>query len=93
MKLKKVLSVMLATAMVFGLTACGGNDGASSGSGAADSGAAESGTDAGDAGDAAAEETPAASSGDKLVVWTLSKDLEQFAEYYKERPGTEWEPW
>lgn len=89
MKLKKVLSVMLATAMVFGLTACGGNDGASSGSGAADSGAAESGTDAGDAGDAAAEETPAASSGDKLVVWTLSKDLEQFAEYYKEKTGNE----
>lgn len=89
MKLKKVLSVMLATAMVFGLTACGGNDGASSGSGASDSGAAESGTDAGDAGDAAAEETPAASSGDKLVVWTLSKDLEQFAEYYKEKTGNE----
>ena len=89
MKLKKVLSVMLATAMVFGLTACGGTGGASSGSGAADSGAAESGTDAGDAGDAAAEETSAASSGDKLVVWTLSKDLEQFAEYYKEKTGNE----
>lgn len=93
MKLKKVLSVMLATAMVFSLTACGGNDGASSGSGAADSGAAESGTDAGDAGDAAAEETSAASSGDKLVVWTLAADLEQFAEYYKEKQATRWRQW
>lgn len=90
MKLKKVLSVMLATAMVFGLTACGGSDGASSGSGAsADSGAAESGTDAGDAGDTQAESETSTSSGDKLVVWTLAQDLEQFAEYYKEKTGNE----
>ena len=91
MKLKKVLSVMLATAMVFSMTACGGGDSASSGDGAAsDSGVAESGAaDAGDAGDtSAADETPA-SSGDKLVVWTLAKDLEQFAEYYKEKTGTD----
>lgn len=88
MKLKKLISLMLAGAMVLSMTACGGSDGASSDSGAAaDSGTASA--DAGDAGDAgAADETPA-SSGDKLVVWTLAKDLEQFAEYYKEKTGTE----
>lgn len=89
MKVKKVLSVMLATAMVFSMTACGGGDNASTGGDAAvDSGTAadagtQSGTDAG-----GAEEAPA-SSGDKLVVWTLAKDLEQFADYYKEKTGNE----
>lgn len=89
MKLKKVLSVVLTTAMVFSLTACGGSDGASSGgSTSGDSGAAESGTDAGTASDAgAAQEADggSAASGDKLVVWTLAKDLEQFADHYMEQ--------
>ena len=84
MKLKKLISLMLAGAMVLSVTACGGSDGASSDNGAAaDSGTASA--DAGEAGDAgAADETPA-SSGDRLVVWTLAKDLEQFAEYYEDR--------
>ncbi len=32
-----------------------------------------------------------ASSGEKLVIWTLSADLEQFAEQYEEKTGTECE--
>lgn len=94
MKLKKVLSVMLATAMVFGMTACGGGDNSGSGSAAssgtsADSGAEQSGTDAADAGDAAETGDTTVSSGDKLVVWTLAKDLEDFAAHYKEKTGNE----
>lgn len=84
MKLKKVLSVMLAAAMVFSMTACGGSDSASSGSNTSTDGAEASG-DAAEAGDSG--ET--VSSGDKLVVWTLAADLEQFADYYKEKTGNE----
>ena len=44
MKMKKLLSLALATAMALSLVACGGNSGSSAGSvGAASSGAASSG--------------------------------------------------
>ena len=93
MKLKKLMAIMLAGTMVFGLTACGGGSsagstGSDSGSGSATSGAAaeDDGAAAGD--DGAAADT-ASSSGEKLVVWTLAADLEQFAEYYKEKTGND----
>ena len=93
MKLKKLMAVMLTGSMVFGLTACGGGSsagstGSDSGSGSASSDAAaeDDGAAAGD--DGAAADT-ASSSGEKLVVWTLAADLEQFAEYYKEKTGND----
>lgn len=73
---------MLAGAMVLGMTACGGTDNAGQGStSGGDGAAAESGTEAGDT---KAADTQAAG-GDKLVIWTLAKDLEQFADHYKEQ--------
>ena len=82
MILKKLMAIMLAGTMVFGLTACGG--GSSAGSTGSDSGSASSGAAAEDDGAAAGDDGAAAdtasSSGEKLVVWTLAADLEQFAE-------------
>lgn len=77
MKLKKLIAAMLAGTMVFTMTACGG------GSTSTESSSADTGNDA-----AAVEETAEgaeAQAGDgKLVVWTLTKDLETFAEKYME---------
>lgn len=82
MKRKKLMSVMLAGAMVLGMTACGGTDNAGQGStSGGDGAAAESGTEAGDTKTADTQ----AAGGDKLVIWTLAKDLEQFADHYKEQ--------
>lgn len=85
MKLKKLMAIMLAGTMVFGLTACGGGSDSNSGSSSSDGGNAS--TEAGDDGaadDGAAGDT-AAAGGEKLVVWTLAKDLETFAEHYMEQ--------
>lgn len=94
MKWKKLMAVMLTGAMVFSATACGGDGGsASTGNSSAstdDGGAAtDSGSTADDTADNAADDTQAADSAqptgsDKLVVWTLSKDLETFGEHYME---------
>ena len=82
MKLKKLMAIMLAGTMVFGLTACGGGSGSgsSAGSGSASSEAGDDGA----ADDGAAGDT-ASAGGEKLVVWTLAKDLETFAEHYMEQ--------
>lgn len=86
MKLKKLISLMLAGTMVFGLTACGGDGAASSSNTSSNTdAAAESAADSGDTQEAG--DTQAAG-GEKLVVWTLAKDLEQFAGHYMEsHPG------
>ncbi len=89
MKLRKLMAIMLAGTMVFGLTACGGSgSGSSSGSNSnADSGSASSEAAAGDEGasdDESASGDTASAAGEKLVVWTLAKDLETFAEHYME---------
>ncbi|MDE6389468.1 MAG: extracellular solute-binding protein [Lachnospiraceae bacterium] len=82
MKLKKLISLMLAGTMVFGLTACGGDGAASSSNTSSNTdAAAESSADSGDTQEAG--DTQAAG-GEKLVVWTLAKDLEQFAGHYME---------
>ncbi len=82
MKLKKIISLMLAGTMVFGLTACGGDGAASSSNTSSNTdAAAESAADSGDTQEAG--DTQAAG-GEKLVVWTLAKDLEQFAGHYME---------
>ncbi|MCR4961503.1 MAG: extracellular solute-binding protein [Lachnospiraceae bacterium] len=74
MKLKKLLAVTLATVMVAGLAACGGQE---NGSG--------SNSDAGTKTEQSSAKTDA--KGDKLVVWTLAADLQQFAERYTEKTG------
>ncbi|MBO5146324.1 MAG: carbohydrate ABC transporter substrate-binding protein [Lachnospiraceae bacterium] len=79
MKLKKLISIMLAGTMVIGLTACGG--GADSSSSSSTSSSSSSGTTE----NASAESGDTQAAGDqKLVVWTLAKDLETFAEKYME---------
>lgn len=82
MKLKKLMAIMLAGTMVFGLTACGGGSGSGSSAGSG-SASTEAGDD-GAADDGAAGDT-ASAGGEKLVVWTLAKDLETFAEHYMEQ--------
>lgn len=82
MKLKKLMAIMLAGTMVFGLTACGGGSGSGSSTGSG-SASTEAGDD-GAADDGAAGDT-ASAGGEKLVVWTLAKDLETFAEHYMEQ--------
>lgn len=85
MKLKKLMAIMLTGIMVLGLTACGGD--AASGS-ATSTGSSSAGEEAGN--DGASGDAAAAASGEKLVIWTLAKDLETFADHYKEQnPGVE----
>ena len=82
MKLKKLISLMLAGTMVFGLTACGGDGAASSSNTSSNTdAAAESSADSGDTQEAGDTQV---AGGEKLVVWTLAKDLEQFAGHYME---------
>ena len=78
MKLKKVVSALLVGTMVFGLTACG----ESAATPAADT-AAE--TTAEDASVKDSAVTGNADASEKLVIWTLAKDLESFAERYAEQ--------
>lgn len=77
MKLKKLISAMLVGTMVLSLTACGGDK-------AADSTAAKTETDSDAAESEGAAENTAAAGDEKLVVWTLAVDLEQFADKYIE---------
>ncbi len=72
MKLKKLISAMLVGTMVLSMTACG-------------SGSTNSSTAGGtEATEEAGAETETADGAEKLVVWTLTKDLETFAEHYME---------
>lgn len=70
MKLKKIISAMMVGAMLLSLTACGGTNDSSESSASTDDKGGK--TDSGSKGDG------------KLVVWTLTKDLETYAEKYKE---------
>lgn len=85
MKLKKLTALFLTAAMTLSLMACG-----NSSQGTAESSKADTKTEEGSS-DAATGET--ASTGDqKLVIWTLAADLEQFADKFKEaNPGVETE--
>lgn len=77
MKLKKLTALFLTAAMTFSLMACGN----SSQGTAESSSTAETKTEEGSS-DAAEETT---GTGDqKLVIWTLAADLEQFADRFKE---------
>lgn len=77
MKLRKLISLVLVGAMTLTLGACGNSNTAadSTGSSAAENTAA-GGTQAADT-----------KTGDKLVIWTLSNDLKDFADRYTEQTG------
>ena len=84
MKIKKLLSVLLAGAMTLGLVACGGTDNGST--------ASTTGSTSGESAEVSTEDGATATGlDDKLVIWTLAQDLEQFAERYKEQTGVETE--
>lgn len=76
MKLKKLISTILVGTMVLTMTACG--------SGSSDSTASDSANSDAAGTEAAAEEVVAAEGQEKIVVWTLAADLEQFADKYME---------
>lgn len=83
MKRKKLMSVLLAGAMVLGLAACGGNGQSAGTSASSEPSSSESVTQTEEqTGEAAGTQ---AAGGNKLVVWTLAKDLETFADYYMEK--------
>ncbi len=78
MKFKKFLAVALTAAMALSMAACGSTG---------DSGSAST-SDSTAAGDTATSDSSSGGD-DKIVVWTLAKDLEQFADHYKEKTGKE----
>lgn len=81
MKLKKLAALCMAGAMTLSLAACGNGNGQT-----ADQAGSQS-----SAGSAAGSEKTDTADGEKLVIWTLAADLEQFAEKYKEETGVECE--
>lgn len=81
--MKKWIAGLLSVAMVFSLSACGGND---SGSTGGNSGGSSAGSSAASAGGGSSTD---GGSDEKIVVWTLANDLKQFAERYKEETGRE----
>lgn len=75
---KKIVSLLLAGALATSLLACGGSSESTESAGSSDSKTTE-----------AADSTEAAKAdGEKLVVWTLAVDLEDFAAKYTEETGT-----
>lgn len=85
MKLKRMVSVLLAGVMAASLAACG-----SSGTTTSSDSSSAATTDSAEKTEATATDA-AATSGDKVVIWTLAKDLEQFAEQYSAKTGVETE--
>ena len=85
MKLKKMISMMLVGAMTLTMTACGGNDTGNSDTGAAGESSINNEETAGEATEEAADSGE--NSGDKLVIWTLTNDLKDFADRYTEQTG------
>lgn len=84
MNWKKVVSVMLVSAMALSMGACGGSSSTSSSADGADKTEADNTVAADDSTEAAST-----NSGEKLVVWTLSNDLIDFGERFKEQTGVE----
>lgn len=75
--MKKMLAAALAMSMVLPLAACGSSTTTN-----------EDNKD-NSTGTSITSEAEGAKAEDKIVVWTLAKDLEQFAERYKEETGNE----
>lgn len=79
MKLKKLTALFLAAAMTLSMAACGDSSQVTSES-------TETGTETN------TESSGTAEGDNKLVIWTLASDLEQFAERFEEKnPGVETE--
>ena len=75
MRFKKIAALLLAGTMALSATACAGKPEQDAKTGSDNkSGAVSSSTDT-------------KASGDKLVVWTLAVDLEQFGQRYTEKTG------
>lgn len=74
MKLKKIVSAMLVGTMLISMTACGSSD--NTNGGATNNNSANAGTETADNNTSGEKQ--------KLVIWTLAKDLETFAEKYME---------
>lgn len=98
MNWKKVVSVLLVSTMAFSVAACGNDTNSGTTTGAADNGGvtaepteSKSVEDQlADVGTESEEEvTYPDLTGQKLVVWTLSNDLQQFAERFQEKTGAE----
>ena len=85
MKMKKLISLLLAGVMTFSLAACGDTTASSTDN----SNAGETKAPVASVEETASEDvvSQALANGDKLVVWTLAKDLEQFADRYTEKTG------
>ncbi len=84
MKFKRLTALMLAGMMTLSLAACGGS--------ASETTGGTSGTETADSTEKTTDDKgtdTAAGSGDKIVVWTLAADLEQFAARYTEETGNE----
>lgn len=80
MKLKKVVSALLVGTMLLSCVACGNNSNADADN-KSNSGNDATNTESNDGADASD-----ATGDGKLVVWTLAKDLETFADKYMEMP-------
>lgn len=78
MNWKKVISVLLVSAMALSAAACGNPSGEGK-TGAGDHDSKAEGTETGDAG--------TKSDGEKLVVWTLANDLIDFGKRFEEKTG------
>ena len=79
MKLKKLMAGILVGTMAFSLVACGGGNSGATGSSDSGSGSSDSSASA----DSSDEQKEYGD--DTLVIWTLAKDLETFADHYKEK--------
>lgn len=84
MKMKRVAALLLAGIMSLSLVACGGNNTANNTANNAATNEAETTDEAAGTTDDAAEGETAAVEGE-LVIWTLAKDLETFANKYMEQ--------
>ncbi len=84
MKMKKLVSLFLAGAMTLSLAACGDNAGSASNTSTSTSKAPAASVEETKSDDVVAK---ALANGDKLVIWTLAKDLQKFADRYTEKTG------
>ena len=86
---KKLLAVLLAGVMTFSLAACGESGNSNAGSTAGNATSTSKKAETSTVEEAKAEDvvSKAIANGDKLVIWTLAKDLEQFADRYTEKTG------
>ena len=78
MNLKKLVSVMLVSAMALSMGACGNSGNSAADTSSNGSNESASATESGAA---------ATNSDDKLVVWTLSNDLIDYSKRFEEQTG------